>query len=229
MPFQNVLIGTPDGFQLPAFFVPCPKGQGRPLVLIQEIFGINAAMRAAAQDWATLGFDVLCPDLFARQQLGVSLEPRIPEEFQAGIELMMGMNHELALRDLESARQWLAQRQPGQGVAALGYCLGGRLAVQMALHTPVSAAVSYYGVGLEELLPETAQPIAPTLLHIAENDAFLPAPARETVLVRAAALKGVEAHVYPGCDHAFARPDGEHHDADATALALQRTLAFLAS
>ncbi|MBO9676658.1 MAG: dienelactone hydrolase family protein [Acidovorax sp.] len=227
MSFQNVLIDTPDGFRLPALFVPCAQEQGRPLVLIQEIFGINSAMRAAAQDWAAQGFDVLCPDLFARQQSNVSLDPREPGQFQAGVQLMMGMKPELALQDLEAARQWLAQRQPGQGVAALGYCLGGRLAVQMALHTPVAAAVSYYGVGLEELLPETPQPIAPTLLHIAENDAFVPTPAREAILARAAALKGVEAHVYPGCDHAFARPDGEHHDAGATAQALKRTLAFL--
>jgi carboxymethylenebutenolidase len=218
---------TPDGFTLPALHVPSALPQSRPLVLIQEIFGINAAMREAAQHWAALGFEVLCPDLFARQQAAVDLDPSVPEQFKAGIDLMMAMDQDLAVKDLDAARQWFASRAPGTPVAALGYCLGGRLAVRMALETPVSAAVSYYGVGLEQLLPAAAAASAPCLLHIAGQDGFVPPPAREIILEEVAKRPQFAAHVYAGCDHAFARPQGEHYDSAAAELAQARTLAFL--
>ena len=225
---MNILtLKTDDGFALPALHVPSATGTGQPLVLIQEIFGINSAMKEAAQAWAREGFEVLCPDLFARQQAGVDLDPTQPEQFQQGVTLMQGMDPERAVKDLDAARAWFVTEGRGDKVGALGYCLGGRLAVMMALSTPVSAAVSYYGVGLEGLLPAEPVTMAPCLLHIAELDAFLPPEARQTVLDRAALQARMPAYVYAGCDHAFARPAGEHFDAAAAEQARVRTLAFL--
>lgn len=225
MPY--ITLTTDDGFQLPALHMPSETATSRPLVLIQEIFGINSAMKQAAAAWAAQGFDVLCPDLFARQQSGVDLDPTQPAQFQQGIALMQGMDQQRAVRDLDAARQWFARNGKGEPVGALGYCLGGRLAVMMALSTPISAAVSYYGVGLEELMPVEPTAMAPCLLHIAERDAFVPPEVRQTILARAALQARMPAHVYEGCDHAFARPGGEHFDATAADLALGRTLAFL--
>ena len=198
---NTIELLTDDGLHLPALHVPCPTGPGRPLILIQEIFGINGAMRQAAQAWAAEGFEVLCPDLFARQ--------------------------ERAVADLDAARQWLTRQDSQRPVCALGYCLGGRLAVMMALTTPIAASVSYYGVGLEGLIPDTPVKSAPCLLHIAENDAFVPAEARDTIVRRAGLQQDMPVHIYAGCDHAFARPDGEHFQTEAAELARQRTLAFL--
>lgn len=223
---KTITIRTDDGFELPALHVPGASPAERPLVLIQEIFGINAAMKQAAQAWSALGFDVICPDLFARQQAGVDLDPAQPEQFQAGVALMQGMDQERAVRDLDAARQWFAAAGR-ETVSALGYCLGGRLAVMMALSTPVAAAVSYYGVGLEALIPSQRTAMAPCLLHIAEFDGFLSPEARQTILENAARQERMPAHVYEGCDHAFARPGGQHYDAAAAELAQSRTLAFL--
>ena len=172
---NTIELLTDDGLHLPALHVPCPTGPGRPLILIQEIFGINGAMRQAAQAWAAEGFEVLCPDLFARQERGVELDPRQPADFQRGVTLMQGLDQERAVADLDAARQWLTRQDSQRPVCALGYCLGGRLAVMMALTTPIAASVSYYGVGLEGLIPDTPVKSAPCLLHIAENDAFVPA------------------------------------------------------
>ncbi len=222
-----VTLTTPDGFALPALHVASPQPGARPLVLIQEIFGLNAAMHEAAEQWAALGFEVLCPDLFARQQANVDLDPTRPEEFKAGIDLMMSMDQDLAVKDLDAARQWFETRTPGASVATLGYCLGGRLAVRMAFETPIAAAVSYYGVGLEQYLPAAPAAGAPCLLHIAGADGFVPPPARAVILEEAEKRPRMVAHVYEGCDHAFARPGGEHHDSGAATLAQARTLAFL--
>ncbi|MGE8321206.1 MAG: dienelactone hydrolase family protein [Comamonas sp.] len=222
-----IKLHADDGFEIPALHVPSATGSGRPLVLIQEIFGINASMKEAAQAWAREGFEVLCPDLFARQEAGLELDPRQPEQFQRGVALMQGMDQDRAVRDLDAARQWFVAQGRGEKVAALGYCLGGRLAVMMAMSTPISAAVSYYGVGLEAWLPAERVAMAPCMLHVAERDAFVPAQARQTILDRAARQDRMPVHVYAGCDHAFARPDGEHFDAPAAAQARERTLAFL--
>jgi len=222
-----ITLTAADGFALPALHVASATGNGRALVLIQEIFGINAGMKAAAQAWAQDGFDVLCPDLFARQQPSVDLDPTQADQFQQGVALMQGMDDACTLRDLEAARAWFVAQGRGSKVAALGYCLGGRLAVQLALHTPISAAVSYYGVGLENLLPETPVTMAPCLLHIADLDAYVPPEVRQTILDRAALQTRMPVHVYPGCDHGFARPQGQRFDAAAAEQARVRSLDFL--
>jgi carboxymethylenebutenolidase len=220
-------LTTSDGFSLPFLHQPSAVPAKGGIVLVQEIFGVNGAMRAASEYWSGQGYEVVCPDLFARQQPGIELNPADPAQFQRGVALMQALDEDRAVQDLEAARQWLAQRLGGQPVSAVGYCLGGRLAVKMAMQTPVHRAVSFYGVGLEQLLADATPAIAPTLLHIAGLDAFLPPPAREQVLAHAKRLAPVEAHVYPDCDHAFARIGGEHWNQDAAALANQRSLAFL--
>lgn len=224
---NNVTLTSKDGKSFAAYFVEATNKNAPGIVLIQEIFGVNASMRAAAERWASLGYNVICPDLFWREEAGVELDPTKPEEFGRGVELMQGMNEDLVVSDLEAARQWLADKIGSQNIAGIGYCWGGRLVVRMAADTGVRCAVSYYGVGLEQLVPATASSAAPTLLHIAELDAYVPEPVRNTLLASVKSRAGWEAHVYEGCDHAFARPYGAHRDEQATQLAEERSLAFI--
>lgn len=210
-----------------AYFSKASSHDAPGLVLIQEIFGINQSMRTAANQWSALGFNVLVPDLFWRQEPGVVLEPRIEAEFARGVELMQGMDQDVAVQDLDLARDWLSKNSGHDRVAALGYCLGGRLVVKMAEASPLKCAVSYYGVGLEGVLPSISDQAAPTLLHIAELDSYVPADKRKLILDDVAVREGWEAYVYPACDHAFARPGGAHWVEDAAKLAEGRSLAFM--
>ncbi len=220
------LATGPEG-TLNAYFAAAATKGAPGLVVVQEIFGVNASMRQAADDWCAAGFNVLVPDVFWRQAPGVELEPRKPEEFTRGVELMQALDQERAVQDLDLARAWLAQYGGHERVSALGYCLGGRLVVKMAAALPVYKAVSYYGVGLQNLIPDMATQGPAVLLHIAELDAYVPPAVRQTLQDEADRRAGWQAWVYPGCDHAFARPGGEHFDADAAALAKARSLAFL--
>lgn len=222
-----IQLHTADGQKFEAYFAKAAADDAPGLVLIQEIFGINQSMRTAANQWSALGFNVLVPDLFWRQEPGVILEPRIEAEFARGVELMQAMDQERAVEDLNVARTWLADHAGHDRVGALGYCLGGRLVVKMAAATPVKCAVSYYGVGLENILPSVPDTAAPTLLHIAELDSYVPADLRKVILDDAAAREDWEAYVYPGCDHAFARPGGAHWVEEAAKLAQGRSLAFM--
>src|SRR5690606_4619211 len=119
-----------------AYFAKASTDDAPGLVLIQEIFGINQSMRTAANQWAALGFNVLVPDLFWRQEEGVILEPSIEAEFAHGVALMQSMDQDVAVQDLDLARAWLAKNSDHNRVGALGYCLGGRLVVKMAAAAP---------------------------------------------------------------------------------------------
>ena len=224
---NQVTLTSKEGKSFGAYFVEANNKAAPGIVLIQEIFGINASMRAAADRWANLGFNVICPDLFWREEAGLQFDPSQPEDFARGVELMQKLDEDLVVSDLEAATKWLADKIGSQHIAALGYCWGGRLAVRAAADTSVKCAVSYYGVGLEQLVPATPASAVPTLLHIAELDSYVPEPARNTILDSAKSRSGWEAYVYEGCDHAFARPNGANRDEQATALAEERSLAFM--
>ena len=109
----------------------------------------------------------------------------------------------------------------------IGYCLGGKIAYLMATRSDADCNVSYYGVGLDELLGEAANIANPLMLHIASKDQFVPPEAQEKIKAAMAPLPHVTTHVYEGQDHAFARIGGEHYDAGAATLANERSLAFL--
>lgn len=224
---NKISLPSKDGKSFDAWFFEAAEKDAPGLVLVQEIFGVNASMRAAAERWASLGFNVIVPDLFWREEAGVELDPTQPEEFNRGIELMQKSDENLVVSDLEVARQWLADRLGKQDIATLGYCWGGRLVVRMAADTGIKCAVSYYGVGLDNLVPSLNETAAPTLLHIAELDSYVPEAARQVILDAVAHREGWEAHVYEGCDHAFARPNGAHRNEEAARLAEERSVAFM--
>lgn len=222
-----VQISTFDGLNMKALEVLADNKDAPGLILIQEIFGVNAAMRQLAKDWASRGFNVWCPDLFFRSEPGLELDPKNKAQFDLGVELMQEMDNAKTLQDLESARAQLAKKLGHENIVAVGYCMGGRLVLEMTAHSPIKAGVSYYGVNLDQVLPPMAQ-AAPALLHIAEKDQWAQGEVLTVIEAEVAKRAGWESHVYAGCDHAFARPKGDHFDAGADALAIQRTVDFIA-
>ncbi|OWT54764.1 dienelactone hydrolase family protein [Candidimonas nitroreducens] len=223
----TIQIKSHDGLEFDALYARAADSKAPAIVLVQEIFGINHAMKEAARRWAELGFHVVCPDLFWRQQRNVVLESQTPGHFDQAVALMQGMDPELALADIGSVCDWLEAALGHDRIAVLGYCLGGRLSIQAALRHPLRCAVSYYGVNLQDVLPAATPATPPALLHIAALDHFVPPPVRAQILEQVARLPQFEAHVYEGCDHAFARQDGDGFVAEAAALAERRSLDFM--
>jgi carboxymethylenebutenolidase len=97
----------------------------------------------------------------------------------------------------------------------------------MATRSDADCNVSYYGVGLDELLGEAGNITAPLLLHVASKDRFVPPEAQQAIKAGLAGHREVTLHVYEGQDHAFARVGGEHYDRAAAEQANGRTLAHL--
>ena len=109
----------------------------------------------------------------------------------------------------------------------MGFCLGGLMAFRAAAAAIGDAAVSYYGGDTERYLAEVDHLDVPLMVHLAEQDEYMPASAREAIGSALAARRQVEVHSYAGCSHAFARRGGQHYVAHAADLANERTLRFL--
>ena len=204
-----------------------PSGSGPGLVLWQEIFGVNEHIRAVAEQYALAGFVVLAPDTFWRQAPRVELGYAGADHDQA-ITLMKAYAGEQALADIASAVKTLRARPEVTGrVGAIGYCMGGRLAYLSAATAGVDAAVAYYGGGIQQQLGLAAQVSCPIQFHYAEADRHIPPEAVDAVR-SAFAGREAEVHVYPGSDHGFNCWARATYHAPSAALALGRSLQFLA-
>lgn len=221
--------GSFDAYYVPATGVHAGKASGA-VVLIQEIFGVSQQMREIADEVAALGYHVLAPDLFWRQEPGVDLSDKTKAEWDKAIALMNGFDQDLGVADLKATLAAARTLDGASGkVATMGYCLGGRLAVLMATRSDADLNISYYGVGLDGLLGELGAVSKPLVMHIADKDEFFPAEGRAKVVAATAGNTLIQAHIYPDADHAFARANGTHWDQRSAWIANGRSAMALAA
>jgi carboxymethylenebutenolidase len=228
---REIKLKAADGAGEFAAFVyePVNKESAPAVVVIQEIFGVNDALRATCQEMADMGFIAIAPDLFWRQEPGVNITDKSEAEWKKAFALMNGFDQDKGVEDLQVTLA-AARNLPGANGKAgtIGFCLGGRLAVMMATRSDADVNVSYYGVGLDGLVLEFDNIQAPLMLHIAEKDEFSSPEVVEKVLDGAEDSEWIDAFVYPDVQHAFARVKGVHYDARAATIANGRTAEILA-
>ena len=223
----DITIAGPDG-EFGGYRAVPAAGSGPGVVVIQEIFGVNAVMRGITDGLAVEGFVALCPDLFWRQEPGLQLNDQNEAELGRAFELFAGFDVPAGVRDIAATIDHLrADEACGGTVGAVGFCLGGLLAYLSGTQTSADCAVGYYGVGIEQKLDEAARLTKPLLLHIANADEFVPDEAQAAVRGGLGTNPLVTIHDYGGLGHAFARRGGDHYDAAAAELANGRTFAFL--
>ncbi len=223
---ETMLVSTPEG-QFSAYAARPSVDKAPAVVVIQEIFGVNAVMREIANRLAQAGYLAVCPDLFWRIQPGIDITDRTEAEWKRAFELYNAFDVDTGVNDIAATIARVRQDPGCSGkVGTVGFCLGGLLSYLAATRTDTDAAVAFYGVGIDRYTAESDRLTAPLLLHIAEEDQFVSKEAQTLIL---AALKNhphVQIHQYPGQDHAFARIGGEHYNADAAQTAWDRTMAL---
>src|SRR5271169_1165143 len=221
-------IRTPDG-EFGAYVARPAAAKAPAIVVIQEIFGVNAVMRAITDDVAAQGYLAICPDLFWRIEPDVDITDQSEADWKKAFALYNAFDVDLGVKDIAATIAHARQHPAHAGkVGAVGFCLGGLLAFLTATRTDADASVAYYGVGIEKHLGEAEMLAVPLLLHIAEEDQFVPKEAQALIVASLKNHPQVQIHSYPGRDHAFARQGGEHYDAADAALARRRSLAFFA-
>jgi len=224
---QWIKLPTADS-AMDAYLALPPGGRGPGLLLLQEIFGVNEHIRAVAEQYALAGFVVLAPDVFWRQAPRVELGYE-GDDRQRGVALAGALQPAELQADLQAAVTALRARPEvaGSKIGAIGYCLGGRLSYNVAALTDIDAAVAYYGGGIAGQLALAPKVSCPIQFHFAASDAHIPPEA--VAAVRAAfAGKQAEVHEYPGSLHGFNCWARASYHAPSNALALGRSLVFLA-
>lgn len=228
---RTITIDTLDGKGRFDTYVAEPASTPRAaIVVIQEIFGVNAGIRSKCDRLAADGYLALAPDLFWQIAPGVELDPDVPDQMQRALDLMGQFDQDAGIRDIEAtirtARGMLAE---GGKVGVVGYCLGGRLAFMTAARTDVDASVGYYGVGIDGLLGEAHAIAHPVLLHIPQEDHFVDKDAQARMHTGLDDHAKVTLFDYPGEDHGFATEFGQRRSEESANLADQRTASFFAA
>ena len=197
------------------------------VVVLHEVFGVNADIRKTCNELAEDGFIAVAPDLFWRQEPGVDLSVASEPDWRHGLRLNQAYDRDAGARDVKDATDVVAKLPDCTGkVAVQGYCLGGLMTFLTAVRYGVDAAVAYHGGDTEKYLGEVDGLHAPLLMHLAEEDEFISKPAQAEIKTALAGKPNARVYSYPGQHHAFARHNGAHYNA-AAALANSRTSEFL--
>ena len=223
---RDITISGPDG-TFSGYLSTPSAGTGPGVVVIQEIFGVNAVMRAVADALAARGYLALCPDLFWRLKPGIQLTDKTKAEWDQAFALMNRFDAYAGGNERQATSTQLRNLQGCTGkVGAVGYCLGGLLAYLTAARTDSDASIGYYGVNIQTKLAEAKTIRKPLMLHIAAKDQFVPLEAQKQIVDGLKSNPLVTIHIYPEMDHAFAREGGEHYDKACADLANGRTATF---
>lgn len=199
------------------------------IVVVQEIFGVNAGIRRKCDLLAQEGYLALAPDLFWRLEAGLQLDADNPASMLKGVELVIKFDTDVAVTDIQTTIDQARAMSDGRRVGVVGYCLGGRMAAYAAARTDGDAFVGYYGVLIEHMLGEKDAIHKPLMLHIPEHDDHVPFAVQAMIHAAFDDHPQVTLHDYPGQHHGFADTFGERRSAIAAGLADERSSAFFAT
>jgi carboxymethylenebutenolidase len=199
------------------------------VVVLQELFGVNADIRKHCDELAEQGFLAVAPDLFWRQEPGVDLSVTSDADWAHGLRLYGAYDRDEGAGDVKDTVNAVRNLTECNGkVALLGYCLGALMVFIAAVRNQgVDAAVAYHGGDTEKYLGEADGLSAPLLMHLAEEDEFISRAAQAEIKAALAKKPKTTIYSYPGQNHAFSRHNGTHYNAAAAALANGRTSEFL--
>jgi carboxymethylenebutenolidase len=215
---ERITLHASDGQALGAY-VARPKGDPiAALVVVQEIFGVNAHIRSVADSYANDGFLAVAPALFDRIQPNVELGYE-GADMQTARSFIPKLDIDKSLADVAATVDY--SKTTGKKVGVIGYCYGGSIAWLAACRLPIEAAVGYYGGQIARFAAET--PAAPVMLHFGRQDAHIPAGEGEKVQ---SLHPEVEIYWYDA-GHGFNCDARASYNAASAHEARSRSLAFL--
>ena len=208
-----------NGGKTAAYLSTPASGKGPGLLVIQEWWGLVGHIKNVCDRFAAEGFTALAPDMY---------HGKTADEPDGAGKLFMALNIGQAEKDLRGAATYLQGRSSTQKLGAVGFCMGGQLALYAATLNPsVSACVNFYGIH-PNVKPDYTKLSGPVLGLFAEKDGFVtPQVAKDLDAAIKKAGKQVETHIYPGVDHAFFNDENTTaYNKTAADDAWRRTLAF---
>src|ERR1700722_18240416 len=163
--------------------VPAPA-----IVVIQEIFGVNADLRDTCDELAAQGYFAVSPDLFWRMEPGVDMSDQTEKEWEKGFALYTAFDYDAGIEDIASTIHVVRSLPGASGkVGLMGFCLGGLMTFLTTARKGTDASVVYYGGNTEKHLGEAPNIRSPLLMHLGEEDEYISRDAQKAII---AALAG---------------------------------------
>jgi carboxymethylenebutenolidase len=216
---ESVTLSAADGHSFNAYVAHPATEPVAALVVVQEIFGVNAHIRSVADGWARDGFLAIAPALFDRISPGIDLGYD-PESMKTAMSFFPKFDVDKAILDIAATVDYTA-KITHKKVGVIGYCLGGTIAWLSATRLRPAAAVGYYGGRIGNYAGE--KPSCPVMLHFGKQDSHIPASEVEKVH---SAHPEVEIFWYDA-GHAFNCEPRPSYNPAAAQEARQRSLDFL--
>ena len=225
---NQIVVASPDG-TFRAYIARPKTSPALAVIVLQELFGVNADIRKHCDELAEQGFLAVAPDLFWRQEPGVDLNVTSEDDWRHGLRLYQAYDRDAGVKDVRETIDAVRNLPECNGkVALLGYCIGALMVFMTAVRSEgIDAAVWYHGGDTEKYLGEVDGLHAPLLVHLAEEDEFISKAAQAEIKTALAGKPNATVYSYPGQNHAFSRHNGAHYNAAAAALANGRTSDFL--
>ena len=203
--FANVTYPGPDGITLHAYLAKPPKTDPTPgIIMIHELFGLNADIVKKADLLAEQGYTVLAIDAF---------RGKTTTQLLHGIWLVLTTPQAEISADIDAGYAYLAQipEVDPSRIGAVGFCFGGTQAMQLGIRNPdLAANVIFYGSGLVTDPNQLGSLGAngPVLGIFGEQDQSIPL---RKVYGFEQALQDLgifyRVSIYPGVGHAFVTPE----------------------
>jgi carboxymethylenebutenolidase len=201
---ETLTVKTHDGGSMPAFVTRPTSSNGPGLVLLQEIFGVTEYIKKRASDLADLGYVVVVPELYWRICSNVTTD----ETTEAGLQEAFGYFGKLdvpqAVDDAVAALEHVRAMPETAGHAGvMGFCLGGRLAYEVGVHSNPDVVVSYYGSGIADRLDDASKLRCPVLFQFGGADPYLPPEQADRIRDAFVNHSDAEMYSHAGAGHAF--------------------------
>ena len=215
----QIQLKSADGHNFGAYLAE-PQGKARgAVIVVQEIFGVNAHIRSVADSYAAAGYLAIAPAYYDRAQPGFEAGYG-PKDMEAGVALMQKVKWDDVMADSAAA---LSRVKSAGKVGILGFCWGGTASwLAAAKLQGLACAAPYYPGGIFGLIDE--QPRVPVMCNFGELDK---SPTPEQARAVLAKHPEVIGHFYAGAGHGFNCDERGSYNAEAAKLAKSRTLEFL--
>jgi carboxymethylenebutenolidase len=222
-PITPLTVTFPSGDETVSalVYLPATKGPHPAIVVVPEWWGVTDWVKDQATDLATHGYISLIVDLYRGKSTS---DPGVAHE------LWRGLPQDRALRDMQGAVTYLQSRKDVRKdrIGAIGWCMGGGYALQLALSNPAIRAVA---VNYGSLPTDKSQIIAMKADMLgnfgAQDRGITPTDIHSFEATLVAAGRYPDIKIYPDVGHAFQNPDNKTgYSAADTQDAHQRILAF---
>jgi carboxymethylenebutenolidase len=221
---QPVTFPSGDSNAQALLYLPQGAGPHPALIVIHEWWGLNDWIKQEAAGYAAKGYVTLAVDLYRGKVAG---DPELAHELSRGLPQDQGV------RDLTAAVGWLQSRKDVKKdrIGAVGWCMGGGYALQLAIASPAlkAVAINYGSLATDKAALGLIH--AAVLGNFGGQDRGIPPDAVHAFEAAMRSLgKPVDAKIYPQAGHAFENPNNAAgFRSDDSADALTRVDRFFAA